>query len=375
MKGVIDVSDRLNAHRDGSIIYDIVIENSYDRLGEELKKLNAKGRRLCVVTDSHVAPLYFKTVEAQLSACCGQVDLFVFPAGEENKNLDTVKELYEFLILKRYDRGDMLAALGGGVVGDLCGFAAATYLRGIRFIQLPTTLLSQVDSSVGGKTGVDFKSWKNMVGAFHMPALVYTGVSSLLSLTEEQFACGMGEIIKHGLIKNREYYEWLLDNAGGILARDPGLCEQMILVSNRIKRDVVEHDPTEKGERALLNFGHTLGHAIETLMNFKLLHGQCVALGSVAAAYLSFLRGNLSMGEVLGIRDSFERFGLPVSTGGLGLRADEVVAATKNDKKMESGQIKFILLHGIGEAYIDRTVTDDELKETLRWLEGGRDER
>ena len=185
----------------------------------------------------------------------------------------------------------------------------------------------------------------------------------------------MGEIIKHGLIKNREYYEWLLDNAGGILARDPGLCEQMILVSNRIKRDVVEHDPTEKGERALLNFGHTLGHAIETLMNFKLLHGQCVALGSVAAAYLSFLRGNLSMGEVLGIRDSFERFGLPVSTGGLGLRADEVVAATKNDKKMESGQIKFILLHGIGEAYIDRTVTDDELKETLRWLEGGRDER
>ena len=272
-----------------------------------------------MVTDSTVAELYSETVIRQLEPVCKEVHLFVFEAGEKNKNLDTVRKLYEFLIQNHYDRNDMLVALGGGVVGDLCGFTAATYLRGIRFIQVPTTLLSQVDSSIGGKTGVDFDAYKNMVGAFHMPQLVYTAAASLLTLTEEQFACGMGEVIKHGLIMDAGYYEWLQEHREEILARDLSICEQMILISCRIKRDVVEQDPTEQGIRGILNFGHTLGHAIEKLMDFKLLHGQCVALGSIAAAYLSAGRGEITMDEAVQIRNVFEEFGLPVSIKDFGL--------------------------------------------------------
>lgn len=365
------MANRMTVHRDGAAIYDIVMEPSYERLGTEVAALGVAGRRLCVVTDTHVAPLYLEQVTARLTPCCKQVDSYVFPAGEENKNLDTVRNLYEFLIQKRYDRGDMLVALGGGVVGDLCGFTAATYLRGIRFIQIPTTLLSQVDSSIGGKTGVDFDAYKNMVGAFHMPSLVYTGTTSLLTLSDEQFASGMGEIIKHGLIKNRAYYTWLLAHAEEIRSRDLDVCGEMILESNRIKRDVVEADPTEQGERALLNFGHTLGHAIEKLMNFTLLHGQCVALGCVAAAQLSAGRGALSGEEVAGICRTMEQFALPVSIRGMGLDVSDIIAATKSDKKMDSGVIKFVLLRQIGESYVDRTVTDAEMRECLTWLAGG----
>lgn len=365
------MSERLTVHRDGNAIYDIVIESSFERLGEELSALGVNGKKLCIVTDSTVAPLYMEQVREQLLIWCAQVDVFTFPAGEEYKNLDTVKKLYEFLILKRYDRSDVLVALGGGVVGDLCGYTAATYLRGVRFIQIPTTLLSQVDSSIGGKTGVDFDAYKNMVGAFHMPILVYTNTATLLTLTQEQFCCGMGEIIKHGLIKSREYYQWIENHKDRILARDPAVCETMILESDKIKRAVVEQDPTEKGERALLNFGHTLGHAIEKLMQFQLMHGQCVALGCASAAYLSAKRGEIAMEEVDQIRNMLGQFGLPSALGDWGLNPEDIIAATKNDKKMESGKIKFVLLHQIGNAYVDRTVTDDEMMNAVRWLLGG----
>jgi len=365
------MSDRMTVHRDGKPIYDIVMEENYDKLGKEVAALSVQERRLCVVTDSTVAELDSETVIRQLEPVCKEVHLFVFEAGEKNKNLDTVRKLYEFLIQNHYDRNDMLVALGGGVVGDLCGFTAATYLRGIRFIQVPTTLLSQVDSSIGGKTGVDFDAYKNMVGAFHMPQLVYTAAASLLTLTEEQFACGMGEVIKHGLIMDAGYYEWLQEHREEILARDLSICEQMILISCRIKRDVVEQDPTEQGIRGILNFGHTLGHAIEKLMDFKLLHGQCVALGSIAAAYLSAGRGEITVDEAVQIRNVFEEFGLPVSIKDFGLAKEAVIAATKNDKKMDSGKIKFILLHRIGEAFIDRTVTDEQMEQSLDLLMGG----
>lgn len=368
------MSERMSVHRDDNKIYDIVIESTFERLGDEIKTLDAAGRKLCVVSDSNVAPLYLDQVEKQLLPHCGQIDSFIFHAGEKQKNLDTVRDLYEFLILKHYDRQDMLVALGGGVVGDLCGFAAATYLRGISFIQIPTTLLSQVDSSIGGKTGVDFDSYKNMVGAFHMPKLVYTNIGTLRTLTEEQYASGMGEIIKHGMIRNRAYYGWLAEHTKEILNRNPAVCETMILESNKIKRDVVEMDPTEKGERALLNFGHTLGHAIEKLMNFKLMHGQCVALGSIAAAYLSAVRGEISMDEANSARKMFEQFQLPVSLRGMKLDICQIIETTKSDKKMDSGTIKFILLHDIGNAYIDRGVTDEEMRDSLVWLTGGHHE-
>ena len=177
------MAERLTVSRDGKPIYDIVLETSFGRLGEEVKKLDLGSRKICIVTDSHVAPLYLEEVREILAGCCGRVSVFTFPAGEENKNLDTVRELYEHLIKEHFDRKDVLAALGGGVVGDLCGFAAATYLRGVDFIQIPTTLLSQVDSSIGGKTGVDFDAYKNMVGAFHMPRLVYANLAAFRTLS------------------------------------------------------------------------------------------------------------------------------------------------------------------------------------------------
>lgn len=354
------MAKRLSVCRDGKPIYEIVMEHSFAGLSKEIEKLGIKERRICIVTDSNVAPLYLKEVEAILQGCCREVSVFQFPAGEEHKNLDTVRALYEHLIKQHFDRSDLLAALGGGVTGDLCGFAAATYLRGVGFIQIPTTLLSQVDSSIGGKTGVDFDAYKNMVGAFHMPRLVYTNLGTLKTLPEEQFASGMGEVIKHGLIKNSSYYQWLKDNREAILARKPEVCETMVYESNLIKKEVVELDPTEKGERALLNFGHTLGHAVEKLKDFTMLHGHCVALGCIAASEISHLRGMLTEEETEDIRSTMESFGLPVKVSGLSWQ--QVYETTKSDKKMDLGTVKFVLLRRMGDSYVDRTVSEAEMK-------------
>ena len=277
------MSKCINVKYEGKPLYNIVIEQSFDKLAEEFDKLGVTGRKLCIVSDSNVAPLYAKHIEEQLLKTGNKVFTFVFEAGEANKNLDTVEDVYEFLIKNHFDRKDMLVALGGGVVGDLTGFTAATYLRGISFIQVPTSLLAQVDSSIGGKTGVDFRAYKNMVGAFYQPKLVYMNISVLKSLSDRLFNSGFGEIIKHGLIKDAAYYEWLRDNISNIKSRNSDALEQMIYVSCNIKREVVEKDPKEKGDRALLNYGHTLGHAIEKLMDFKLYHGECVTLGMIAA--------------------------------------------------------------------------------------------
>ena len=354
------MADRINVCRDGKAIYDIVLTQSFDGLKEAVSCLPVKEHKICIVTDSNVAPLYLEEVRSILSGCCKAVSVFTFPAGEENKHLDTVRNLYEHLILEHFDRKDMLAALGGGVVGDLCGFAAATYLRGIDFIQIPTTLLSQVDSSIGGKTGVDFDAYKNMVGAFHMPRLVYANLSTLLTLTEEQFSSGMGEVVKHGLIKNKEYYQWLKDNREGIVSREPALCQAMVYESCMIKKRVVEEDPTEQGERALLNFGHTLGHAVEKLENFTMHHGHCVGLVCIGAARISQLRGMLTEEEMADIRNTFLSFGIPDAAPGLVW--EQVLKTTQSDKKVDAGVIRFVLLNSIGQAYVDKTVTADEMK-------------
>ncbi len=220
----------ITVHQNDEPIYEIILSTSFDTLGEEVSKLNVSGRRICIVTDTNVAGLYLNEVKDCLSGYCREITEFVFPAGEENKNLNVVRDLYETLILAHFDRNDMLVALGGGVVGDLCGYAAATYLRGVSFIQIPTTLLAQVDSSIGGKTGVDFDAYKNMVGAFHMPRLVFSNTRTLLTLSDEQFSSGMGEIIKHGLIKDNDYYMWLYDNREAIMSRDQDALIEMIRV-------------------------------------------------------------------------------------------------------------------------------------------------
>ena len=358
--------EKLDVKKDGEFCYSIRFEKNFSYLAEEISKLGFVGHKLCVVTDSNVAPLYLEAVKNALKEKFDQVYEFVIPAGEQNKTLDNIKKLYEYLILNRFDRKDCLVALGGGVIGDMTGFAAATYLRGIDFVQVPTTLLSQVDSSIGGKTGVDFDSYKNMVGAFHMPRLVYMNLSVLNTLSVEQFSCGMGEILKHGLIKNREYFTWCMDNADKIQERDYETLLYMIKESCKIKRDVVEKDPTEKGDRALLNFGHTLGHAVEKLKNFEMLHGQCVAVGAVAAMKLSAMRGNVLEEDVANSEKCFEKFGLPVRAEGI--TAEQILQISKSDKKMEAGKIKFVLLQEVGNAYVDKTVTDEELMQASKYI-------
>ena len=355
--------NRIPVHLDGKTIYDIVLEDSFDALEKEISALGTEKKKICIIADSNVAALYLDEVTEILSGCCRGVTSYVFPAGEENKNLKTVQGAYEHLILNHYDRKDLLVALGGGVTGDLCGFVAATYLRGVDFVQIPTTLLSQVDSGIGGKTGVDFDSYKNMVGAFHMPKLVYTNVSVLRTLPDDQFSGGMGEVIKHGLILDKEYFDWIQTNRAKILAKDADTLKLLIQGSDFIKREVVEIDPTEQNERATLNFGHTLGHAIEKLKNFTMLHGHCVAVGALAAMNICKERGLVKQDEISAYKALMEYFAIPISVSGLD--PEEVIAATKNDKKMEAGVIKFILLDRVGHAYIDRTVTKDEMERAL----------
>lgn len=344
--------------------YNIVIENDFSKLAEHVTKLEISGRKLAVITDSNVGPLYADKVAQCLKETGNNIFVYTFEAGEKNKNLNTVQDVYEFLIKNKFDRKDMLVALGGGVVGDLTGFAAATYLRGIDFIQVPTSLLAQVDSSIGGKTGVDFRAYKNMVGAFHQPRLVYMNTSTLSSLNTRLFNSGFGEILKHGLIKDASYFQWLKDNIEKIAALDSGYLEEMIYRSCKIKRKVVENDPTEKGERAQLNFGHTLGHAIEKQMNFELYHGECVVLGMIAALNICVERGTITKEEYDDIYNTFKAYNFPMTVDKTTI--DEVIAASKNDKKMDGNKVKFILLKKVGEAYIDMTVDDNTMRRSLK---------
>ena len=355
---------RLEVRAEGKKVYDIVIESSFSKLVEELSSFGIKERKLCIVTEDHVASYYLEEVKNILEGQCAKLEVYIFQEGEASKNLSTVDNLYQFLITHEFDRKDMLLALGGGVTGDLTGFAAATYLRGIDFVQIPTSLLAQVDSSIGGKTGVDYHAYKNMVGAFYMPKLVYINVSTVKTLSERQYHSGLGEVIKHGLIRDKAYFEWIRDSKEAIAKREDAALAYMIEGSCQIKRAVVEEDPKEHGVRATLNFGHTLGHSIEKLMNFSLTHGECVAIGSLLAADISCKRGYISEAENRDIKEVYKYFDFPVLPEEL--NAQDIVKETRHDKKMEHGKIKFILLAKVGEAKIYQDVTSEEMLEILK---------
>lgn len=355
---------RVDVKKNNEHCYDIVINQGFDSITEEFDKLGIKGIKLGIVTDSNVGPIYAEQLKEVLERTGNRVYIFTIPAGETNKNLDVVQTVYTYLIEEHFERRDMIVALGGGVVGDLAGFTAATYLRGIDFIQVPTSLLAQVDSSIGGKTGVDFAKYKNMVGAFHMPRLVYINIDTLSTLSVRLFNSGFGEIIKHGLIKNREYFDYLDTNYEHIKTLEPEYIMETVYGSCLIKADVVNNDPTEKGERALLNFGHTLGHAVEKLMNFSLYHGECVALGMICASYISKERGYISEDDYAVIRKMLRKYGFPTKVEGLDIFS--ILEVSKSDKKMENGVVKFILLKQLGDAIIDKTVTYDEMTQSLK---------
>ena len=363
MRENIFMSEAMNVCYNGKPCYDILFTENFDELKERIDLLGFNNRRIVIITDSDVNPLYGKAVQDAIQDEHHPVAIYEIPAGETHKNLNTVHDIYAFLIAQHLDRHDLLIALGGGVVGDITGFCAATYLRGISFIQIPTTLLAQTDSSVGGKTGVDFEGYKNMVGAFYMPSLVYINISVLRSLDARQYASGFAEVMKYGLIKDQEFYSWLVDHIYEINDREAGVLLPMIRRSCEIKKEVVEKDPTEKGERALLNYGHTIGHAIEKARNFELLHGECVALGSIAAAYISWQKGLLSEEDYYEIRDMFVPFGLPISVENI--NPDEVIKLMKSDKKADSGTIRFILLKDLGKGVIHTDVTDEEVRNAI----------
>lgn len=354
------MSKSITVSYEGKPCYDILLEQDFGELIEQVKKLGyLPERKICIVTDSNLAELHLTGLEQVLGSYFHTIITFCFPAGEERKNLDTVQDLYQQLIISHFDRQDSLLAFGGGVVGDLTGYAAATYLRGIDFIQIPTTVLSQVDSSIGGKTGVDFLQYKNMVGAFYQPRLVYMNLSLLQTLPEDQFTSGMGEVLKHGLIKSASYFAWLKENYNGIRKLQPDIIEEMVYQSCLIKRDVVERDPKEKGERALLNFGHTIGHAVEKLADFQLPHGHCVGIGMAAACKMSKDLGHITADTCDKILETFVQFGLPVSVADMS--AEDIFAVTKSDKKMAAGKVKFILLESVGNAYMNPELTKQQI--------------
>ncbi|MBR1758586.1 MAG: 3-dehydroquinate synthase [Lachnospiraceae bacterium] len=349
----------ITIYQDDAPIYDIYIREDLHDLANALYGLKIENRKLFIVTESTVASYYLEALKEALRPLGRFVHAYVFPAGEQNKNLDIVRGIYTFLIEQKADRNDVIFALGGGVTGDLAGYTAATYLRGIRFVQMPTSLLAMVDSSIGGKTGVDFDSYKNMVGAFHQPSAVYMNLSSLLTLNERQYLSGFAEVIKHGLLCDAPLYAWMKENREALLARDLPVLQEMITRSCLDKKAIVEKDPKEKGDRALLNLGHTIGHAVEKCKDFTLLHGECVAIGTVAAAYLSWKREMITKEEYLEIKDTFANYHLPVNVSGLS--SQEILSASKSDKKMDGGHVKFILLEEIGHAVIRRDVEDAEL--------------
>ncbi|MCR5503006.1 MAG: 3-dehydroquinate synthase [Lachnospiraceae bacterium] len=348
---------RLTVNFDERPCYDIVIDRDFAALKDSF---DFRGHRVMIVTDENVKKAVLPLLLSELPF---ETEVFSFAPGEGSKNLDTVKELYRVLIEKHFTRSDVILALGGGVTGDLAAFAASTYLRGISCVQVPTSLLSMVDSSIGGKTGVDFDEYKNMIGAFYMPKLVYINTSVLDTLPDREYFNGFAEVMKHGLIKSESFYRFLLDNMYEICEKDPGILSEMIEQSLMIKKEVVEQDPLEQGERMLLNFGHTIGHAIERFKGFELLHGECVALGAVAAAHISYQKGLLSMDEFYEIRDMFVPFCLPISTEFLDY--EKILENVRSDKKMDGKTLRFVLLKRVGKAVISTDVTDEEIRKAL----------
>lgn len=350
----------------GERSYDIVFTDSFSDLGAETKKVGSPGKIL-IVTDSNVAPLYADEAKKELQMSGAEVSVCVIPAGEENKNMNVILDICSSCIENGLDRKSMIAALGGGVVGDMAGFAAAMYMRGIKFIQIPTTLLAQSDSSVGGKTGVDFAGSKNILGAFHQPSLVYINVNTLKTLPEEQFISGMGEVIKHGIIRDRRFFDYIKNNTELIKSLDTDTFIRMSKTNCSIKADVVMNDERENGLRAILNFGHTIGHAAESAFDFELTHGECVGLGMIAASHIAEGRGLITseqLKEMISVLDGYgfrTKIKLPEYA--------RILDFMQNDKKKVSGKLKFVLPVSIGEVVQVTDVTEDEIISALEFID------
>ncbi|HXG46235.1 MAG TPA: 3-dehydroquinate synthase [Methylomirabilota bacterium] len=335
------------------------------RLGPSCRRLEL-GRRCAVITDRRVGARYAAAALASLTRAGFEPVLVTVPAGETSKSLRVVESCYDQLARHRLERKSFVVALGGGVVGDLAGFVAATYLRGMAFVQVPTTLLAQVDSSVGGKVGVNLKAGKNLVGAFHQPRLVLCDLATLRTLPAREFRAGLAEVIKYGIIYDAALFQRLERDLPGLLKQRPATLGAVVARCCEIKAEVVGQDETESGLRAILNFGHTLGHAIENSVGYgRYLHGEAIAIGQVAAARISQRRFGLSAGEVDRIRRLFDRAGLPVSIRLNARQRRRLFEAMQLDKKVSAGQIRFVLAERIGRVQWGQRVPTSWIEEVL----------
>jgi len=350
----------------GSRSYDILIGAKLEELGAEMAKLRI-GEKTAVVTNPTVNKLYGKRVLTSLSGAAFRAMPVEVPDGEQYKDLDWANAIFTALLINSFDRRSPLVALGGGVIGDLTGFAAACYMRGVPFVQVPTTLLAMVDSSVGGKTGVNHPMGKNMIGAFYQPRLVLMDLDVLKTLPKEELLSGMAEVIKYGVIWDRELFEFLEKNREKILNLEEGPLGHIIRRSCEIKADVVNKDEREGGLRAILNFGHTVGHAVETLSDYTSRHGEAVALGMVYAAKLAHRTGLCDARVPERVENLIKAYGLPTSLSAMKPRpaVTRFMDMIQVDKKAEAGKVRFVLPKKIGEVVITKEWDEQQLRELL----------
>jgi 3-dehydroquinate synthase len=342
---VVTIRVPLREQRDAS--YDIVVGRGVIAELPGLLPRHCPATGYAVISDSHVGKLYGDRIVGQVSGAGCQTELFTFPAGEWNKTRETWAGLSDRMLAAHFGRDCAVIALGGGVVGDVAGFVAATYLRGVPYVQVPTSLLAMIDSSIGGKTGVDVPAGKNLLGAFHQPRLVLADLDLLASLPPVQLSAGLAEAVKHGVIADAEYFAFLEKEHATILAKDPAALERVVRRSVEIKAAVVAEDERETGRRAILNFGHTVAHAIEATSKYEVLHGEAVAIGMAVEARLAEALGVAAQGTADRVIRLLERYRLPVARPD-GASVDDLLEAMRADKKGRRGAIHCALPRGIG---------------------------
>lgn len=352
----------------GDRAYDIAIGPGAIGQSERMLGEAIGDRPLIVVTDTNVARLHLPKLEAALAVGRGPLRTIVVPAGEQTKSLEGYGQTAERILRLGVDRKTVLLALGGGVVGDLAGFLAATLLRGIDFVQIPTTLLAQVDSSVGGKTGIDSRHGKNLIGAFHQPRLVIADTDALTTLPPRELKAGYAEIVKYGLLGDSAFFDWLETNGVAVLSGEPAALVRAISTSCKAKARIVEADEREAGQRALLNLGHTFAHALEAESGFgtDLNHGEAVSVGMVLAFDLSVRLGHCPVADLMKVRSHLARHGLPVAPPrGFDFEPHALVARMQQDKKAERGRLAFVLVRGIGQAFVAKGVEQSVVESAL----------
>lgn len=350
--------------------YSILIGSDLLAQSGVLFAANGVKGRIMVVTNPTVAQWYLEPLMDSLRSSGYQAEAFLIPDGEEYKSLEQANRIYDQLVKGKYDRKSVLVALGGGVIGDLTGFVAATYMRGIRFIQVPTTLLAQVDSSIGGKTAVNHPQGKNLIGVFYQPSLVVSDVATFGTLPDREFSSGMVEVIKHGVILDPEYFKMLLNELPALKTRKPELMTEIVEGSCRIKARVVQEDEKETGLRGILNFGHTIGHALESITDYQYYkHGEAVAVGILAALKIAIRNDTLQdSGLEQSLAFLFGALDLPTAIPGLNVA--EIISLLYLDKKVEYGKVRWVLPERLGQVTISNEIPGETVKDTLLELGG-----